>query len=442
MVVVQAAMVAADMVFDDSSEEEEQQQKIDHRTLPRSSRRKWRHDQALMCIMRDYLGPVPLFDGREFDTMFRISKSRFQRLMEDIGNTGNTFFLNNTDAVGNKGASFEARLLLPLKTLAYGVPPHTFSDYFQMSPNFARDCCKEMDNSIKSIYAHEYLRMPTKADIKAILQLHKEAHGIDGMFGSLDCMHTYWKNCPKAWNGSFKGSKGMPSIILEALSDYHMWFWHASYGYAGTFNDLNVLHQSPFMAGLLDGTFNRFESQVVPYQVGKEQFKQVFILTDGIYPQYARFMKAYSQPISPREKAYCGWQEAARKAIERAFGVLQMKFQFMARPILLIDQDAIHNRVHTCLILHNMCVADRVMDGDVRAAYNPANAVARKKRLLWRHLLIYRRYRLPTGCKERIRIRILLVLLASQTLLRLIDWRLQGKWSGVNSPIKRSTKDY
>jgi hypothetical protein len=29
--------------------------------------------------------------------------------------------------------SFEAQLLLPIKTLAYSVPPHTFMDYFQMS---------------------------------------------------------------------------------------------------------------------------------------------------------------------------------------------------------------------------------------------------------------------------------------------------------------------
>jgi hypothetical protein len=31
-------------------------------------------------------------------------------------------------------SSLATRLLLPLKSLAYGVPPHTFIDYFQMSP--------------------------------------------------------------------------------------------------------------------------------------------------------------------------------------------------------------------------------------------------------------------------------------------------------------------
>ena len=39
--------------------------KIDHRQLPRSQRRKFRHNEAVDCIHRDYLGPDALF-GIEF----------------------------------------------------------------------------------------------------------------------------------------------------------------------------------------------------------------------------------------------------------------------------------------------------------------------------------------------------------------------------------------
>jgi hypothetical protein len=62
------------------------------------------------------------------------------------------------------------------------------------------------------------------------------------MMSSLDCMHTQWKNCHKAWQASFKSGKesGGPSFVLEAMSDYHLWFWHASFGYAGSLNNLNV----------------------------------------------------------------------------------------------------------------------------------------------------------------------------------------------------------
>ena len=77
------------------------------------------------------------------------------------------------------------------------------------------------------------------------------------------------------------------------------------------------------------------------------------------------------EPATEDEKTFTEWQEAARKDIERAFGVLQGKFQALATPILLMDLQIIANLCSSSLILHNMCVSDRVM-GDVRACYDPS----------------------------------------------------------------------
>ena len=344
------------------------------RNQPRGPKTQFRHKEALHCIRRDYLGIVgdpstPLFIGKDFEMMFRITRPRFQRLMEDVGNAGIKFFTDTVDCYGQEGASMEARLLLPLKCLAYGVPPHCFTDYFQMSKTLAKDCCIQFDLAIKKIYQKEYLRLPTPTDLKNICKLHKAVHGVDGMFGSLDCMHTLWKNCPVAWQGSFEGKEGKPSIVLEAIADYHLWFWHGAYGgYAGTLNDETILNLSPFLESLVDGSFVRAEakSEAVPFEVGTEEFHALFILVDGIYPKYSRFVKGMKEPVTTKEKVYTGWQEAVRKDIERAFGVLQSKFQVLQRPILLKKLKRIANKVASCMILHNMCVSDRVM-GDPRA---------------------------------------------------------------------------
>ena len=113
-------------------------QKTDHRQLSRAGRRLFHHQDALHCIRRDYLGlagdpKTPLL-GKEFALMFRISRGRFQLLMEHVMAAEIPFYSGNVSANGDTVASLEARLLLPLKSLAYGVPPHTFIDYFQMSP--------------------------------------------------------------------------------------------------------------------------------------------------------------------------------------------------------------------------------------------------------------------------------------------------------------------
>ena len=60
----------------------------DHRSHPRKERRFFRHEEALHCIRRDYLGfpgdpRCPLL-GKEFPLMFRVSRGRFQVMMEDI----------------------------------------------------------------------------------------------------------------------------------------------------------------------------------------------------------------------------------------------------------------------------------------------------------------------------------------------------------------------
>jgi Plant transposon protein len=193
------------------------------------------------------------------------------------------------------------------------------------------------------------------------------------MFGLLDCMHTQWKNCPVAWQGSFKGRAGYPSIVLEAVCDHHCYFWHLDYGHAGTNNDINILQSSDFYQSFLDGRMSELESDAVPFSIADEQFDKMFVLTDGAYPQFDRFVKPLRFPVLREERKFMEWQSASRKDIERAFGILQGKFHAVARPIQLHSIKEIATMVKCCLCLHNMCVADRVMNGDLEADYDPTN---------------------------------------------------------------------
>ena len=361
-----------------------------YRHQPRRPKAIFRHHEALWCIQRDYFGiagdlSTPIFKDKNFEMMFRLSRTRVQRIFEDVMNAQHPFYACNSDATGKKGASLEAKILLPLKTCAFGTAEHAFCDYFQMSHALASKCCEEYAKMMRQVYGAEYLRIPDENDIKKITQLHSEAHGVPGMFGCLDCMHTRWKNCPKAWQQSYKSGKesGGPTVVLEALSDYHLWFWHASFGYAGSLNDLNILNLSPLLESLVDGSFAKLEERagIVPFDIGGEQFNRLFALVDGIYPRYSRFVKGIQVPLTHSEKAYTAWQEAARKDIERAFGVLQSRFQIMARPFQSHSLIKISNTAAACLIMHNMCVSDRVMDGNVYAVYDPSYSVAERETL-------------------------------------------------------------
>jgi Plant transposon protein len=59
-------------------------------------------------------------------------------------------------------------------------------------------------------------------------------------------------------------------------------------------NDLNILNQSPLLKKMTDGSFSALEreSRVVPFSIIMNQdFDKLFMLVDGIYPKFSRFVR-------------------------------------------------------------------------------------------------------------------------------------------------------
>jgi hypothetical protein len=167
-------------------------------------------------------------------------------------------------------------------------------------------------------------------------------------------MHWQWERCPVAWKGQFtRGDQKVPTLILEAVASHDLWIWHAFFGAAGSNNDINVLNQSTVFINELKGQAPR-----VQYMVNGNQHNIGYFLADGIYPEWAVFVKSIRIPITEKEKLYAQEQEGARKDIERAFGVLQRRWCILKRPSRLYDRAVLRDVVLACIILHNMIVED------------------------------------------------------------------------------------
>jgi hypothetical protein len=101
------------------------------------------------------------------------------------------------------------------------------------------------------------------------------------MLGSLDVSHIPWKNCPKQWHGQFRGKNKRSTVAQEAIVDYNLYFWHASFGYPGSLNDLNVLNVSTLVQKFTEnGLLLDSETEFVPYYIGTESFNHLFYLVD------------------------------------------------------------------------------------------------------------------------------------------------------------------
>jgi hypothetical protein len=129
--------------------------------------------------------------------MFRLLRLRVQRIFEDVMQVNHPFYTSNVDAPGKMWASLEAKVLLPLKNFAYGVAPHVFPDYFSMSKPLAKKCCDKFSEIMQQLSSQKYLRIANECDIKDIANLDKKIHGVQGMLGLLDCMHTVGSTVPR-----------------------------------------------------------------------------------------------------------------------------------------------------------------------------------------------------------------------------------------------------
>ena len=47
------------------------------------------------------------------------------------------------------------------------------------------------------------------------------------------------------FQGSYEASEKYATIVLEAVADNNLGFWHAAFGFPGTCNDINILDVSP-----------------------------------------------------------------------------------------------------------------------------------------------------------------------------------------------------
>jgi Plant transposon protein len=202
---------------------------------------------------------------------------------------------DGTDAVGCRKICPKVKVLMGLKMLA------DLLIIFKWALQLASIVLKSMQCiSERELLCSKFNRVMNRRDTHCVREFHLNKHDIDGMLESLDCIHVGWKYCPVAWQGAFQGKEGVPTIVLEAVADYILWIWHASLGYTGSINDINIWDQSLFLKMLVDGTFTaKFD---FAFEIGSNVFSQCWFLVDGIYPELACFAKAVDEPIGHGKK--------------------------------------------------------------------------------------------------------------------------------------------
>ncbi|GKC73918.1 putative nuclease HARBI1 [Tanacetum coccineum] len=234
---------------------------------------------------------------RDREREFRKRKHLFLRIVDTV-TANDRYFHQRPDATGRQSLSSLQKCTRAMRVLAYGMSFDAVDEYLRMSGVVTKKSLMSFVQGIISCFGDEYLRRPNENDLTRLLYLG-EQHGFPG------------------WAGQYAGRSGKPTIILEAVVSYDLWIWHAFFGTPGSCNDINVLHRSPIFSDVLE-----VRAPKVSYVVNGNQKNMAYYLTDGIYPSWAAFVKSITSPQIRKHRLFSQHQEAVRKDVERAFGVL------------------------------------------------------------------------------------------------------------------------
>ena len=103
----------------------------------------------------------------------------------------------------------------------------------------------------------------------------------------------------------------------------------------------------------------------VHYSINSHNYTMGYYLADDIYPKWATFVKTIPAPPGQKYKLFAAAQEACRKDVERAFGVLQACFAIVRGSVRFFHLETLQKIMKACIILHNMIVEDEQDDNEV-----------------------------------------------------------------------------
>ena len=275
----------------------------------------------------------------------------FMRIMNTV-EENDEYCVQKRNAAGTLELSCLQKVVAAFRLLAYGVAADALDEYIHIGESTALEALRKFAVAVVEIFGQEYMRLPNEEDTARLLEIGA-SRGFPGMLGSIDCMHWSWKNCPTAWHDMYRGHKKEPTIILEAVASKDLWIWHSFFGMPGSHNDINVLQRSPIFDRLAKG-----EGPQVNFNINGNDYSMGYYLADGIYPSWATFVKTIPEPQGNKKKYFAKAQEACRKDVEWAFGVLQSRFAIVRGPARLWDEESLGNIMRACIIMHNMIVED------------------------------------------------------------------------------------
>lgn len=145
------------------------------------------HAAGHQRLYDDYLAPNAVYPEKVFRRRYRMRKSLFIKIMQDLRSHDHEF-RTRFDALGRPGLSTLQKCTAAMRMLAYSQCADSLDECIRAGESTILYYMKRFCKNVIEIYEEEFLRQPTREDVIRLLAESK-SRGFPGMLFSMDCMH-------------------------------------------------------------------------------------------------------------------------------------------------------------------------------------------------------------------------------------------------------------
>lgn len=192
--------------------------------------------------------------------------------------------------------------------------------------------------------APRVIQWPKHQHAIEVMNNFEKISGFPNVIGAIDGSHIRIR-APKIDSVSYINRKGDYSIILQAVCNSNCIFTHCYAGHVGSVHDARVFRNSPI------SNFIEMPDEYFP--------NDSHIIGDAAYPIHPHIMVPFRDngflTIPENNYNYC--LSSTRMVIERAFGLLKMRFRMLLDCVPLLGIKHIPEFIIACCVLYNICMS-------------------------------------------------------------------------------------
>ncbi|XP_024016514.1 uncharacterized protein LOC112089892 [Eutrema salsugineum] len=135
-------------------------------------------------LWNDYFSDDATYPPHIFRRRFRMTKDLFMHIVQRLS-TEVPYFQQRRNAIGRLGLSPLQKCSAAIRMMANGTAADAVDEYLRLGASTALLCLKNFTEGIISLFGDEYLRRPTAADLRCLLEIG-ESRSFPGMIRSID----------------------------------------------------------------------------------------------------------------------------------------------------------------------------------------------------------------------------------------------------------------